>query len=213
MRVVAVDGPRLTLNVDHIYGWLRGATDLIPSRTFALNVLWEKVWGDTSTPLGRELAGPAFFEDEQRSPALVGRLISCVGMIDRRNFDAMWRDSNHDGWYADPDPFETKEVPSATYLIAMTDPRWLSHLTPGREWDSTAYDQDEPVAFNPSWRTRDVAAIARGIDADLAFDRMPILADALQDAGCDSAEILDHCRGPGPHVRGCWCVDLVLGNA
>ena len=41
---------------------------------------------------------------------------------------------------------------------------------------------------------------------------MPILADALQDADCNNADILDHCRGPGPHVRGCWVVDLVLGK-
>ena len=41
---------------------------------------------------------------------------------------------------------------------------------------------------------------------------MPILADALQDAGCDSDDILDHCRGPGPHVRGCWVVDLGAGQ-
>jgi hypothetical protein len=40
----------------------------------------------------------------------------------------------------------------------------------------------------------------------------PILTDALQDAGCDGADILDHCRGPGAHVRGCWVVDLVLGK-
>jgi hypothetical protein len=45
------------------------------------------------------------------------------------------------------------------------------------------------------------------------FGAMPILADALQDAGCDSEDILAHCRGPGPHVRGCWGVDLVLGKA
>ena len=44
------------------------------------------------------------------------------------------------------------------------------------------------------------------------FGAMPILADALQDAGCTSADILDHCRGPGPHVRGCWVVDCVLGK-
>ena len=41
---------------------------------------------------------------------------------------------------------------------------------------------------------------------------LPILSSALQDAGCDSADILDQCRGPGPHVRGCWVVDLVLGK-
>ena len=45
------------------------------------------------------------------------------------------------------------------------------------------------------------------------FTAMPILADALQDAGCEHAEILDHCRGPGPHVRGCWVVDHVLGKS
>ena len=42
---------------------------------------------------------------------------------------------------------------------------------------------------------------------------MPILADALQDAGYDNEDILGHCRGPGPHARGCWVVDLVLGKA
>jgi hypothetical protein len=44
------------------------------------------------------------------------------------------------------------------------------------------------------------------------FSAMPILADALQDAGCEDADILDHCRGDRMHVRGCWVVDLVLGN-
>ncbi len=40
----------------------------------------------------------------------------------------------------------------------------------------------------------------------------PLLADALQDAGCDNEDIPDHCRNPGPHVRGCWVVELVLGK-
>jgi hypothetical protein len=44
------------------------------------------------------------------------------------------------------------------------------------------------------------------------FGAMPILADALQDAGCASDDVLSHCRGPGPHVRGCWVVDLMLGK-
>ena len=70
-----------------------------------------------------------------------------------------------------------------------------------------------PVTFDPAWRTSDVMLLAKGIYADKAFDRMPILADALQDAGCDAAELLDHCCGPGPHVRGCWAVDLVLGKS
>lgn len=68
-----------------------------------------------------------------------------------------------------------------------------------------------PVAFDPAWLTSTVIALAAGIYEDKAFDRMPILADALQDAGCDSTDILNHCRGSGPHVRGCWVVDLILG--
>ena len=46
------------------------------------------------------------------------------------------------------------------------------------------------------------------------FSAMPILADALQDAGCDNADILSHCRdASAAHVRGCWVVDLALGKA
>ena len=69
-----------------------------------------------------------------------------------------------------------------------------------------------PVTLNPAWRTSNVTALAHAIYDDRAFDRLPILADALEDAGCDNADILNHCRQPGEHVRGCWVVDLVLGK-
>jgi hypothetical protein len=69
-----------------------------------------------------------------------------------------------------------------------------------------------PAAFDSAWQTSTVVALAEAIYADRAFDRLPILADALQDAGCEDADVLGHCRGPGPHVRGCWVVDLVLGK-
>lgn len=70
-----------------------------------------------------------------------------------------------------------------------------------------------PVTFDPAWRTSDVMALANGIYAERAFDRMPILADALQDAGCDNADILGHMRdAKATHVRGCWALDLILGK-
>jgi hypothetical protein len=69
-----------------------------------------------------------------------------------------------------------------------------------------------PAAFDPKWQNADVIGLARGIYEDRAFDRLPILADALMDAGCGSDDILAHCRSEGPHVRGCWVVDLVLGK-
>ncbi len=74
-------------------------------------------------------------------------------------------------------------------------------------------DQFRPVVPHPAWFTSDVMAVAGAIYDGRAFDQMPILADALQDAGCDSDDVLNHCRGEGPHVRGCWVVDLVLGKA
>jgi hypothetical protein len=69
-----------------------------------------------------------------------------------------------------------------------------------------------PVVFSPAWRSETVVALASAVYAERAFDRMPILADALEEAGCDHPDVLSHCRGPGPHVRGCWVVDAVLGK-
>jgi hypothetical protein len=69
-----------------------------------------------------------------------------------------------------------------------------------------------PVTFSSSWRTDTALTLARQMYDSREFSAMPILADALQDAGCDNDGILTHCRGDGPHVRGCWVVDLVLGK-
>jgi hypothetical protein len=69
-----------------------------------------------------------------------------------------------------------------------------------------------PVAFDPRWRSADAVALAQGIYEDRAFDRLPLLADALMDAGCDDQQVIGHCRSAGPHVRGCWVLDLVLGK-
>ena len=67
-----------------------------------------------------------------------------------------------------------------------------------------------PIAAAPSQLTP--AVIAMGIYNDRAFERMPELADALEKAGCTERDLLEHCRGPGPHVRGCCVVDLILGK-
>lgn len=70
-----------------------------------------------------------------------------------------------------------------------------------------------PVACDELWLTTDVLAMAKGIYQDRAFDRMPILADALQDAGCSTDSVLNHCRAEYyPHVRGCWVIDMLLGK-
>jgi hypothetical protein len=70
-------------------------------------------------------------------------------------------------------------------------------------------------SVNPAWlkwHNSAVVKLAQGIYADQSFDRLPILADALEEAGCDDPDMLDHLRGPTPHARGCWVVDALLGK-
>jgi hypothetical protein len=70
-----------------------------------------------------------------------------------------------------------------------------------------------PVTINAAWLTPTVTNLAQAIYDERAFEQMPVLADALEDAGCTSTEMLNHCRQPGVHVRGCWVVDLILGKS
>ncbi len=81
-----------------------------------------------------------------------------------------------------------REVFGNPFQLTQIDPAWLA------------------------WNEGVVAKIARTIYQEQTFNQLPVLADALEDAGCDEAEILNHLRGPGPHVRGCWALDLVLGK-
>jgi hypothetical protein len=76
-----------------------------------------------------------------------------------------------------------------------------------------------PIVLAPSWLTTNVRALAQTIydERDLPsglFDnhRLAVLADALEEAGCDNADILKHLRGGGEHVRGCWAIDGILSR-
>jgi hypothetical protein len=70
----------------------------------------------------------------------------------------------------------------------------------------------QPVPVNPAWLAPTVKDLASTIYSERTFEQMPILGVALEDAGCAHSEILSHCRRQGPHVLGCWVVDLVLGK-
>jgi hypothetical protein len=63
-----------------------------------------------------------------------------------------------------------------------------------------------------AWNDSVSVQLTRSVYERRDFDRLPILADALEDAGCVDADLLSHLRGPGPHVRGCWALDLILGK-
>jgi hypothetical protein len=72
-----------------------------------------------------------------------------------------------------------------------------------------------PAAIAPallSWRDGTIRRLARALYDGCRFGDLPVLADALEDAGCDGEEVLRHCRSRGNHVRGCWVFDLILGR-
>jgi hypothetical protein len=110
---------------------------------------------------------------------------------------------------------------TATYFVAAGCQTAAGYLATG-EWEERRQvalvheifgNPFRPVALDPLWLTTDVLALARGIYDERAFDRMPILADALQDAGCDNDDVLRHCRdAKQTHVRGCWALDLLLNK-
>jgi hypothetical protein len=127
----------------------------------------------------------------------------------------------------------TNDNPAEAAVFSLSDPgrvnaRWLFYLTHlaaeqlGRA-DETARQADlardvfgnpfRDVSTSATWATSTVTNLARAMYEDRAFDRLPILADALEEAGWADTDILNHCRGPGPHVRGCWVVDLILGKS
>lgn len=127
--------------------------------------------------------------------------------------EALARYGRPAGWTHDH-PYYRAGVDLAACLPRLLDRR-LRHAFPAQ----AAILRDllgnpfRPVTIDPGWRTSTVVDLARAIDAEGTYDRLPILADALMDAGCDDEQIIDHCRSAGPHVKGCWVVDLILGKS
>jgi hypothetical protein len=95
-----------------------------------------------------------------------------------------------------------------------------AHLTSSDEVTFILRDILGPFLFHPltvspavlTWNGGTIPKLAQAIYDERAFDRMPMLADALEEAGCTDADILAHCRSGHEHVRGCWVVDLILGR-
>jgi hypothetical protein len=76
-----------------------------------------------------------------------------------------------------------------------------------------------PASIDPAWLTPAVSSLAQAAyderikpSGELDIERLAVLSDCLEETGCDNEDILNHLRSPGPHVRGCWCVDLLLGK-
>jgi hypothetical protein len=174
--------------------------------------------------------------DEERQAACNATLLKGVGPESPLNaWEADYESTSAIGWAAVRDAFEAaarapRHAAAATIVGSVPDPirfteaeeeMWtepaLVAYRAERAWQS---DLLRDIIGNPfrvlktkrPWQKAKVVKLAQSIYDDRAFDRMPILADALEDAGCQDADILAHCREPGQHVRGCWVVDLLLGK-
>ncbi len=93
---------------------------------------------------------------------------------------------------------------------------WRTRAAQRRLFRDIVGNPFRPVAVDPAWLAWNhgtVPAIAHRVYDERAFHDLPILADALEDAGCTNDDLLGHCRGGGPHARGCWAVDLLLGKS
>ncbi len=120
---------------------------------------------------------------------------------------------------------ERCEVRALRAVLSLSIPEVVSEsLAALRETGRPGTEQLRCIFGNPfrtttvapsvlTWSNGTVQRLAHAIYTDRRFQDLPILADALEDAGCTDADILNHCREPGPHARGCWVVDLLLGKS
>jgi hypothetical protein len=123
----------------------------------------------------------------------------------------------HNGW-----PPELWQQPEG---FALESSVWRAAITPEDElaeirrieglMDCILFRPQQACTVDPAvlaWNDGTVRRIAEGIYEERAFNRLPILADALLDAGCDNEQLIAHCRSEGPHARGCWAIDLLTGR-
>ena len=104
----------------------------------------------------------------------------------------------------------------ANVVHTGSDTRWAVHADWLRDIVPNPF---LPPLRIPRWRTKDLIELAQTAyekrhlpSGHLDADRLAVLADAVEEAGCQEAVVLDHLRSPGPHLRGCWAVDLLLGK-
>jgi hypothetical protein len=169
----------------------------------------------------------AFLKDKQSKRAIELAERFAEGLASTTELERMWNEvRGHALCGAVCGPISSAAAQTPSQAVAVV--AWAAEEKQKGAYDAVFKDESSaqadlvrdifgnpfrPVSFSPEWRTSTAVALARQMYESRDFGAMPILADALQDAGCDSEEVLNHCRGPGPHVRGCWVVDLVLGKS
>ena len=135
-----------------------------------------------------------------------------------RSFSTVWWRSLTDGLRFPAGALAAaaaRAAPSDGPWQAARDAAWAAARDAQRALAMDMVGPECAVVLDPTWLTWNDSAVrklAQAIYAEHRFDDLPILADALEEAGCADADILGHCRSGGEHARGCWVVDLLLGK-
>jgi hypothetical protein len=167
------------------------------------------------------------FADGRGAVRELRRLVRPVEELAGRYEDA-WRAALHADKWRDIG-YRTYKAVVACALTAQADRYMIRHAadevagavlkkTAERRYQADLlrdiYDNPfRPTVLDPAWQTISALDLAGSMYESRDFAAMPVLADALQDSGCEHPDILTHCREDGPHVRGCWVVDLILGKS
>jgi hypothetical protein len=161
----------------------------VDERQGALTRMWDKMLG------GQAYSKP--WEGYATRAAILTLLESPYQAGVRCQQEALWAVA----WYREPQSHfgvsEAQEIAATQERIVQADMLRDLH-------------QKGRLVINPTWRTSAVLALSWQMYDSRDFTPMPVLADALQDAGCENPDILTHCRSDSPHVRGCWVVDMLL---
>jgi hypothetical protein len=155
---------------------------------------------------------PFLLENENNQAALEAEEEYADGLINKRELRKV-RKATSIPWLTSHEAHEEAQQTILAFLRLTPQAR---HSTPRELLCEVLWDPWKPVpALKPSWllwNDRTVARMAQAIYEEHRFEELAILADALEDAGCSERVILDHLRSPGPHARGCWAVDALLGK-
>ena len=151
--------------------------------------------------------------DDQRACCIVGEVISAAGHAALEHMDQAYeaRAASCSAAHALAEAWHVAaSLPRGTVLEkAVRFAEEAVHASLLRDIFGNPF---RSTTLEPSLLTPEIVALARTIYEQRALSRIPDLADALEAAGCMDAEVLGHLREPGPHVKGCWVVDLVLGK-
>ncbi|MCI0701762.1 MAG: hypothetical protein L0241_11820 [Planctomycetia bacterium] len=199
-RVLAALPGGQSVALDNLEAWIDSPTrnGLADARKLHLSTLKTHPTDAPFGALARRFASQAILRCARSKPtqAAMASSDAATAMVEIKAVEG--------GWTAKTNPNDKKRYSSELAEIAV-------HAAIVRDIFGNPF---RPVAFSSEWRTDTAIALARQMWESREFSAMPILADALQDAGCDNEVILNHCRDANqPHVRGCWVVDLVLGKS